>query len=398
MFLITLNNIDCMVEDKYKDTFENLDICIEKCKLLEVNVFVVITDTVYYKRNSIKTCILNINKCVFNDVNTYILIPDNMECYHTNARERIKIYTYGIDPDKIDPDKIDPDKIGPDKILYKKLTYDKEKIKDYLKNNNKTEWLFRHHENLFKFIGNNDFKFEFNPHDKWESINTPTFVKSRNMIIKKKSILLPLEDLYIPSYYIDILKDDISFNKKLKNCVWRGTNSGYFFDKTTKRASRKDLLLKYSKNDKYNIGLSDITYVYMDKEPINYNLNEYIKPRLTIKEQLNYMFIISVEGNDFATNLSWIMLSNSVPLMPVPYVETWKMEQKLIPYIHYVPLNNDFSDLDKKMEWCLNNLDICEEIAYMSKLYVLQFFDKNKENNIIKEVINVYKNNVSCHP
>ena len=110
------------------------------------------------------------------------------------------------------------------------------------------------------------------------------------------------------------------------------------------------------------------------------------------------MFIISVEGNDFATNLSWIMLSNSVPLMPVPYVETWKMEQKLIPYIHYVPLNNDFSDLDKKMEWCLNNLDICEEIAYMSKLYVLQFFDKNKENNIIKEVINVYKNNVSCHP
>ena len=41
MFLITLNTIDCIVEDKCKGEFENLDTCIEQCKLLEVNVFVV---------------------------------------------------------------------------------------------------------------------------------------------------------------------------------------------------------------------------------------------------------------------------------------------------------------------------------------------------------------------
>ena len=379
MILITLNNIDCIIEDKYKGEFENLDKCIEQCKLLEVNVFVVINNMVYYKSNSIKNCILNIIKTVFNDVNTYILIPDNMECYHVEEEERIKIYTDGI-----------YENIN----FTKNLTYNKEKLNDFIKKNTNETFLFQHHENLLKFIGENDFKFEFSPYDLYVSKNIPTFVKSRNMLIKKNSILLPLEDLYIPSYYIDILSHDIPFNKKIKNCLWRGANSGHFFDKPTNRASRKDLVLKYGKHDKYDIGLSTANYKYSGKEPLTYNIEEYVKPKLSIKEQLNYMFIISVEGNDFATNLSWILLSNSVPLMPVPCVETWKMEQKLIPYIHYVPLNNDFSDLDEKMEWCLNNLDKCEEIAYMSKLYVLQFFDNEKENKIINEVINVYKKNV----
>ena len=59
MVLITLNTIDCIIEDKCKGEFENLDRCIEQCKLLEVNVFVVINNMVYYKSNSIKNCILN---------------------------------------------------------------------------------------------------------------------------------------------------------------------------------------------------------------------------------------------------------------------------------------------------------------------------------------------------
>jgi hypothetical protein len=127
---------------------------------------------------------------------------------------------------------------------------------------------------------------------------------------------------------------------------------------------------------------------------LDFNINEYIKVSLDIKEQLKYMFIISVEGNDLATNLSWILLSNSVPVLPTCFVETWKCETKLIPYIHYIPLKNDFSDLDEQIEWGLKNIDKCEEIAYMSKMYILQFFDKKKEQKIIRDVVEVYKKNV----
>jgi mannosyltransferase OCH1-like enzyme len=46
------------------------------------------------------------------------------------------------------------------------------------------------------------------------------------------------------------------------------------------------------------------------------------------------------------------------------------------------------------MDWALKNLDKCEEIAFMSKMYILQFFDTKKEEKIIKDVLDVYKKNV----
>jgi hypothetical protein len=312
-------------------------------------------------------------------VDLYIYMPVNLNSYYCNIFDRIKCYTKGIY----------------DSVLeYNTLTYDKKTINDKLLTYNKKDHVYQHHSNLLKFLKDecDNLKFNFDPYDNSESMGIPTFVKSRNKQNASKSILLPLEDLYIPSYYISILNDDMSFNKKKKNCVWRGCNSGQFFIKNNNKGSRESLVLKYGKHPLYNIGLSYANYKCNSN--INYNIEDYVKRTLSIKEQLEYMFIISVEGNDFATNLSWIMLSNSVPLMPVPYVETWKMESNLIPYVHYVPLNNDCSDLDEKMDWCLNNIHKCEEIAFMSKLYVLQFFDKEKEEHIIKHIIEVYKTNV----
>jgi len=121
---------------------------------------------------------------------------------------------------------------------------------------------------------------------------------------------------------------------------------------------------------------------------------EYVKGPLTVGEQLAYRYIISVEGNDFATNLGWIMLSNSVPLMPRPSVETWKMERHLVPYVHYVPLQVDFSDLDRQMAWCRSHQRRCKKIAMLSKIYILQFFQKSKEDEIINRVIKTYGKNV----
>jgi len=77
--------------------------------------------------------------------------------------------------------------------------------------------------------------------------------------------------------------------------------------------------------------------------------------------------------------------------MPKPTVLTWKIESELMPYVHYIPVKNDFSDLEEKFNWCLNNLDKCEKIAIYSKLYALQFFDNEKEDKIITDVIKYYK-------
>ena len=54
-----------------------------------------------------------------------------------------------------------------------------------------------------------------------------------------------------------------------------------------------------------------------------------------------------VEGVDVATNLKWVMSSNSIAVMPKPKIESWFMENMLIPEKHYIEIKEDYSDVGK---------------------------------------------------
>lgn len=71
----------------------------------------------------------------------------------------------------------------------------------------------------------------------------------------------------------------------------------------------------------------------------------------TIREHLDYKFIMAIEGNDVASNLKWVMSSNSLAVMPRPTCETWFMEGTLIPDYHYIEVKDDFSDLEEKLNY-----------------------------------------------
>jgi hypothetical protein len=67
-----------------------------------------------------------------------------------------------------------------------------------------------------------------------------------------------------------------------------------------------------------------------DLGQVNKNGNqEWIKPKISIGEHLKSKFILSLEGNDVATNLKWIMSSNSIAVSPPLKMETWYMEGTL---------------------------------------------------------------------
>ena len=45
---------------------------------------------------------------------------------------------------------------------------------------------------------------------------------------------------------------------------------------------------------------------------------EWMTDKKTIREHLDYKFIIALEGNDVASNLKWVMSSNSLAVMTRP--------------------------------------------------------------------------------
>ena len=122
--------------------------------------------------------------------------------------------------------------------------------------------------------------------------------------------------------------------------------------------------------------------------------------RMTVKEQLKYKYLISLEGNDVSSSLKWMLMSNSCVFMPAPTKETWLMEGLLRPYIHYIPLEFDEEtrlwDLEQKMRFCLENDAKCREIAQNGKRWMLRhrFTDRNNEREMHKSILDIYCQNM----
>lgn len=53
--------------------------------------------------------------------------------------------------------------------------------------------------------------------------------------------------------------------------------------------------------------------------------------------------------------LKWQLASNSVVFMTRPSVVSFLMEDLLVPYVHYIPLQDDFSDLEDMVRWAKKN-------------------------------------------
>ena len=117
---------------------------------------------------------------------------------------------------------------------------------------------------------------------------------------------------------------------------------------------------------------------------------EWLKNKISIEDHLKYKFIMCVEGVDVATNLKWVMSSNSIAVMPRPKIESWFMENKLIPEKHYIEIKEDYSDLESKIKYYIKNPEKCKSIIKNANDYVIQFKNKSREDLISLLVLEKY--------
>lgn len=186
-----------------------------------------------------------------------------------------------------------------------------------------------------------------------------SFVKSRPIVGANNSILLKLN--HIRHFYF--VQDELDLQDKEDELMWRGA--------IWKRQKQRQLFFdKHGSNPHFNIGLVKGMEEYFPK---------FEKPFLIVSEQLRYKFILSLEGNDVATNLKWIMSSNSIPIMPKPTCETWFMEGKLVADENYIEIAQDFSDLEEKLEKAINDPSWLKDIVHNNHRYIEKFKDYRQE-------------------
>jgi|TARA_B110000037_G_scaffold184776_1_gene213842 hypothetical protein len=198
----------------------------------------------------------------------------------------------------------------------------------------------------------------------------PTFVKSRPINEdNSNAVLLKWNKL---RHFMFIKKEQKTFLEKKNMLVSRG--------KVHKsQPHRIKFIEKYFKHPMCNIGR------------VNTNdLNPFWKvPRLSIDQQLNYKFILCLEGNDVASNLKWVMSSQSIAVMPKPKYETWFMEGLLLADVHYIVIKDDYSDLEQRLNYYIKNQDKALQVIENANAYVQQF--KDKENEAIISLLTLKK-------
>jgi hypothetical protein len=158
--------------------------------------------------------------------------------------------------------------------------------------------------------------------------------------------------------------DKIQFEDKKDMAVWRGK---------VHPEHRANIIKKLYKFSLCNVGQTN--------NKINIHA-PYQKGSLNIQEQLEYKFLLAIEGNDVASNLKWAMSSNSLVMMSKPKYETWFMEGSLISGYHYVLLKDDYSDIEEKIKYYSEHIGEANSIIKNANKYVNNF-----KNDLFEDII-----------
>ena len=114
-------------------------------------------------------------------------------------------------------------------------------------------------------------------------------------------------------------KEDTPWAAKLPAAVWRGAATGVITDQA--QGARYHLLTRWgtSPDPRVDVGMTAMQGALGNASRVA-ALLATTKPAMTMAEMLRYRYLISVEGNDVATNLKWAMWSASAVIMPRPTV------------------------------------------------------------------------------
>ena len=199
----------------------------------------------------------------------------------------------------------------------------------------------------------------------------PGLVKSRPISNENtNSVLLKWNKI---RHFTFIEKNELQYSKKKDQLLFRGKVH-------TSQTQRVQFLEKYFGHSICNIGK-------INSNSLN---SKWMAKRMTINEQLKYKFILCLEGNDVASNLKWVMSSNSIALMPKPKYETWFMEGRLIADYHYIEIKDDYSDLEERLRFFIKHPKKAELIIENANKHVEQFKDQNNEDLISLMVLDKY--------
>jgi hypothetical protein len=164
---------------------------------------------------------------------------------------------------------------------------------------------------------------------------------------------------------------DVPWESKKEVAVFRGSPTGCGYTAETNQRIK----LATMKSDLLDVGLVQTKSNGLKFDPIHglgeLSINIAKVSRIDMSKQAEYKYIIHVDGNVLAYRLLKSMLLGSVILrVKSPYVH-W-LDHVMQPDKHYIEVKADLSDLEAKVNWCIDHDAKCKKIAENGKKFAIK--------------------------
>jgi len=183
----------------------------------------------------------------------------------------------------------------------------------------------------------------------------------------------------------------VDWMKRKHSVFWRGSSTGKLIKsiEDLKSLKRVSLCLKYNNSKSIDLKISRIVQSYLsESEVYNWLDSNNIKGSLIAENKFkDYCYYPDIAGNALAWGT--IRKYRMGILIFRPEHSRYLLYYNLMkPWVHYIPIKSDYSDLENKFKWAERNINETVEIAYNG--YVTS-------NNYIKNIPIYFKQAITSY-
>lgn len=106
--------------------------------------------------------------------------------------------------------------------------------------------------------------------------------------------------------------------------------------------------------------------------------------------QARYKYQISIEGNSAPDRLSWQLFLGSVVLIPDSPWQVTSVLTLLKPFVHYVPVLYDLSNLVERLEWLREHDDEARQIAHNGAVFAQRYLTCDSNIYYLDRLLRTY--------
>lgn len=249
------------------------------------------------------------------------------------------------------------------------------------------EACFPHNRSCPKKIGDIEYRNKINIDiSNFHDNEYPIFYNQKYVLGQSTRNSIPFSLPIVDRYYLYLnrynqyrsIHRGIPFISKIPKLVYAGNDRGSLFNFMT------DKKIKLSQR------------AFFASDSVN-KTNVFCPPHIPREDMINYKYILDIDGNACTWDATaWKLNSGSVIFKPESDWKQWFYDE-YTPWSHFVPIKDDFKDLQEKIDWCEENPKKCLEMVKNCKSLFQKIYH---HPNVVKEMekvvdilVDSYKNN-----